>query len=55
MGFLLSLVEYYFPRLDVSVLDDEELAVKIAHLLRIRQMERVSAIDSVLKNLFDVK
>lgn len=50
--FLESLVQYYFPRLDVSALDDDELAVKIAHMYKIRQMEAVSSADKILKSFF---
>jgi hypothetical protein len=33
------MLEYYFKGLDVSSLTDEAFAMKVAHLLKIRQME----------------
>jgi hypothetical protein len=46
------MLEYYFRGLDVSSLSDQEFAMKVAHLLKIRQMERGDSIKQSKSNIY---
>jgi hypothetical protein len=54
-GFLETLLEYYLPGLDVSLLTDEQMAAKLGWLFKIRQMEREDQAVNVMNNLFGSK
>lgn len=43
------MLSYYRPGLDVSSLSDQQFITAIANLLRIREMEKVSSVENILK------
>jgi hypothetical protein len=49
--FLNTMLEYYFQGLDVSSLTDREWTLKLAHLLKIRQMEAEGQIAQTLNKI----
>ena len=53
--FFNTMLEYYLPRLDVSNLSDAAYSLKIAHLLKIRQMEAAGQVENVLSKLLTAK
>lgn len=53
-GFLETLVEYYTGR-DASQLSDDALALKLAHITRIRKMEAENGYGKHLNGLFGGK
>ena len=48
-GFFETMVEYYTGR-DASLLTDEQLAIKIHHLAKIRKMEGKDSVSEILQN-----
>lgn len=50
-GFLETMVEYYTGR-DASQLTDDALAMKLAHIYRIRRMEAENGYGKILNQLF---
>ena len=51
-GFFETIVEYY-TGLDASLLSEDKLAMKVAHIQRIRQLEKEETIDKQLQAMLN--
>lgn len=53
-GFFETIIEYYTGR-DASLMSEDELAIKTAHIMRIRQMESEESLNKQLQALLNVQ
>jgi hypothetical protein len=51
-GFFETMIEYFLPGINASLLTDKQMAIKLGHLHRIRKMEGNE--DEVMKKLLNI-